>query len=137
MTRKDYTYTIYRSEARGEAVRDARNTSEGKKSFIRMKQKFLPKETAVPSEGNFAHLGGSYRPACKLFALITSLLLLGANWNEAWGQQDPGNPSEETVMQILRGIDGAKGLGNSIHITNTASKIKCNSIRLFRIKIRK
>ena len=85
MKRED-TYTIYRSEARGEAVRDARNTSEGKKSFIRMKQKFLPKETAVPSEGNFAHLSGSYRPACKLFALITALLLLGANWNEAWGQ---------------------------------------------------
>ena len=44
MKRED-TYTIYRSEARGEAVRDARNTSEGKKSFIRMKQKFLPGET--------------------------------------------------------------------------------------------
>lgn len=85
MKRED-TYTIYRSEARGEAVRDARNTSEGKKSFIRMKQKFLPKETAVPSEGNFAHLSGSYRPACKLFALITALLLLGANWNGVWGQ---------------------------------------------------
>ena len=87
MKRED-TYTIYRSEARGEAVRDARNTSEGKKSFIRMKQKFLPKETAVPSEGNFAHLGGSYRPACKLFALITALLLLGANWNGVWGQYE-------------------------------------------------
>lgn len=109
MKRED-TYTIYRSEARGEAVRDARNTSEGKKSFIRMKQKFLPKETAVSSEGNFAHLSGSYRPACKLFALIAALLLLGANWNGVWGQQDPGNPSKETVMQILRGIDGAKGL---------------------------
>ena len=35
---------------------------------------------------HFAHLGGSYRPACKLFALITALLLLGANWNGVWGQ---------------------------------------------------
>ena len=94
MKRED-TYTIYRSEARGEAVRDARNTSEGKKSFIRMKQKFLPKETAVPSEGNFAHLSGSYRPACKLFALITALLLLGANWNGAWGQTQINVPINE------------------------------------------
>ena len=82
MTRQN-TYDKYRS---GKAARDARNTSEGKKSFIRMKQKFLPKETAVSSEGNFAHLSGSYRPACKLFALIAALLLLGANWNGVWGQ---------------------------------------------------
>lgn len=97
MKRED-TYTIYRSEARGEAVRDARNTSEGKKSFIRMKQKFLPKETAVPSEGNFAHLSGSYRPACKLFALITALLLLGANWNGAWGQVDVSKQLDESII---------------------------------------
>ena len=86
MTRKDYTYIIYRSEARGEAVRDARNTSEGKKSFIRMKQKFLPKETAVPSEGNFAHSVRPYPVACKLLTFVFALLFIGANWNEAWGQ---------------------------------------------------
>ena len=111
MKRED-TYTIYRSEARGEAVRDARNTSEGKKSFIRMKQKFLPKETAVPSEGNFAHLSGSYRPACKLFALIAVLLLLGANWNEVWGQTitpnskgfpQPNVPTLEQTVYIDNG----------------------------------
>ena len=44
MKRED-TYTIYRSEARGEAARDARNTSEGKKSFIRMKRSVSPGET--------------------------------------------------------------------------------------------
>ena len=86
MTRKDYTYIIYRSEARGEAARDARNTSEGKKSFIRMKQKFLPKETAVPSEGNFAHSVRPYPVACKLLTFVFALLFIGANWNEAWGQ---------------------------------------------------
>lgn len=85
MKRED-TYTIYRSEARGEAARDARNTSEGKKSFIRMKQKFLPKETAVPSEGNFAHSARPYPVACKLLTFVFALLFIGANWNEAWGQ---------------------------------------------------
>ena len=85
MKREDI-YTIYRSEARGEAVRDARNTSEGKKSFIRMKQKFLPKETAVPSEGNFAHSVRPYPVACKLLTFVFALLFIGANWNEAWGQ---------------------------------------------------
>ena len=117
MKRED-TYTIYRSEARGEAVRDARNTSEGKKSFIRMKQKFLPKETAVPSEGNFAHLGGSYRPACKLFALITALLLLGANWNGAWGQEySNGWNSEET--RTVQDQDKQPNLPNSVIGTST------------------
>ncbi len=85
MKRED-TYIIYRSEARGEAARDARNTSEGKKSFIRMKQKFLPKETAVPSEGNFAHSVRPYSVACKLLTFVFALLFIGANWNEAWGQ---------------------------------------------------
>lgn len=85
MKRED-TYTIYRSETRGEAARDARNTSEGKKSFIRMKQKFLPKETAVPSEGNFAHSARPYPVACKLLTFVFALLFIGANWNEAWGQ---------------------------------------------------
>lgn len=86
MKRED-TYTIYRSETRGEAARDARNTSEGKKSFIRMKQKFLPKETAVPSEGNFAHSARPYPVACKLLTFVFALLFIGANWNEAWGQE--------------------------------------------------
>ena len=85
MKRED-TYIIYRSEARGEAARDARNTSEGKKSFIRMKQKFLPKETAVPSEGNFAHSVRPYSVDCKLLTFVFALLFIGANWNEAWGQ---------------------------------------------------
>ena len=85
MKREDI-YTIYRSETRGEAARDARNTSEGKKSFIRMKQKFLPKETAVPSEGNFAHSARPYPVACKLLTFVFALLFIGANWNEAWGQ---------------------------------------------------
>ncbi|HIX85907.1 MAG TPA: hypothetical protein H9848_04780, partial [Candidatus Parabacteroides intestinigallinarum] len=51
-----------------------------------MKQKFLPKETAVSSEGNFAHSVRPYPVACKLLTFVFALLFIGANWNEAWGQ---------------------------------------------------
>ena len=79
------------------------------------------REREFPAEGTSVSMRGNEcvlrkKPMCptavhKSLMLILALLFLGANWNEAWGQNyNPGEPSEETVMQILRNIDGAKEL---------------------------
>ena len=97
---------------------------------IRKEENSLMAEQKFPCEGIGISLRGNWnflvrgfmRHAAGLRALGLMLVLmgLGASWNVVWGQQDPGNPSEETVMQILRGIDGAKGLVELIE-NNTIS----------------
>lgn len=86
-------------------------------------QKFLCDGIGISLRGNWNFLAREfmrYAAGLRTLGIVLVLMGLGANWNGAWGQQDPGNPSEETVMQILRGIDGAKGLVELIE-NNTIS----------------